>query len=93
MSERLRALKERMGQLSDLGHAAALAHWDQHTKMPPRGVIARAESLATLSAISHDLFVADETGRSLDGAAIELDGVDPDSDDARLVKLVRRQWD
>jgi carboxypeptidase Taq len=93
MSERLQALKQRMGQLSDLGHAASLAHWDQQTMMPPRGVAARAESLATLTRISHELFVADETGRLLDGAAGELSGVDPDSDDARLVKLVRRQWE
>jgi carboxypeptidase Taq len=93
MSERLHALKERMGQLSDLGHAASLAHWDQQTKMPPRGVTARAESLSTLSRFSHELFVAPETGRLLDGAAIELDGGDPDSDDARLITLVRRQWD
>jgi carboxypeptidase Taq len=93
MSERLYALKERMGQLSDLGHAASLAHWDQQTMMPPRGGTARADSLSTLSRISHELFVDDETGRLLDGAAAELDGVDPDSDDARLITLVRRQWE
>ena len=71
----------------------SLAHWDQQTMMPPRGGEARAESLATLTRISHEMFVDDETGRLLEGAASELNGADPDRDDARLVTLVRRQWD
>jgi len=93
MSERIDVLKERMGQLSDLGHALSLAHWDQQTMMPPRGGEARAESLATLTRIIHELFVADETGRLLDDAAGELNGADRDSDDIRLIALVRRQWE
>jgi carboxypeptidase Taq len=93
MSTRLVGLKQRLGQLSDLGHAMALAHWDQQTMMPPRGGEARAESLATLTRISHEMFVDDETGRLLDGAASELNGSDPESDDTRLIALVRRQWE
>ncbi len=49
MSQNLAALKERLGQLSDIGHAASLAHWDQQTMMPAGGSLARAESLATLA--------------------------------------------
>ncbi len=61
--------------------------------MPPRGGPARAESLATLERISHELFVSDETGRLLDAAAAECNGSSPDSDDARLVTVVRRRWE
>ncbi len=93
MSERLDGLKQRLGQLSDLTHAMSLAHWDQQTMMPPQGGEARAESLATLTRISHEMFVDDETGRLLEGAAAELNGSDPDGDDPRLITLVRRQWD
>ena len=93
MSERLEGLKRRMAQLADLAHASSLANWDQQTMMPPRGAEARAESLATLTRISHEMFVDDETGRLLEGSAAELDGADPDSDDVRLVALVRRQWE
>jgi carboxypeptidase Taq len=97
MSQYLAALKERLGQLSDIGHAASLAHWDQQTMMPPHGSADRAESLGTLARISHEMFVADETGRLLDQAASELNGAgggrDPDSDEARLVWLTRRQWE
>jgi carboxypeptidase Taq len=96
MGERLDELKQRMAELADLGHASSLANWDQQTKMPPRGAEARAESLATLTRISHELFVDDETGRLLDDSAAELEAAggdsDPDSDDVRLVALVRRQW-
>ena len=93
MSERLDALKVRLGQLSDVAHALSLAHWDQQTMMPPGGGEARAESLATLTRISHETFVDDETGRLLEGATAEVNGADPDGDDARLIALVRRQWD
>jgi carboxypeptidase Taq len=93
MSECLRALRERMAQQADLHHATSLAHWDQQTMMPVRGGLARAESLATLERISHQLFVSDQTGRLIESAAAELNGAPPDSDDACLVRLVRRQWD
>src|SRR6202012_3789504 len=93
MSERLDGLKQRLGQLSDLAHAMSLAHWDQQTMMPPQGGEARAESLATLTRISHEMFADDETGRLLEDAASELNGGDPDGDDPRLITLVRRQWD
>jgi carboxypeptidase Taq len=93
VSERLDALKARMSRLSDLRHMSSLAHWDQQTMMPPRGGRARAESLATLELISHELLVDDETGRLLDGATAELGGAPEDSEDAALVRLVRRDWE
>ena len=54
--------------------------------MPRLGGAARAESLATLERIGHELFIDDETGRLLEGAASELNGADPASDDASLVR-------
>src|SRR5450759_5831355 len=93
VGEHLRDLQLRMAELADLGHLSALAHWDQQTKMPHGGGAARAESLATLERISHDLFTADETGRLLEGAERETATAEPDSDEACLVRLVRRDWD
>lgn len=69
-----------------------LADWDQQTQMPRGGGQARAEAMGTLERIAHELFIDDETGRALEGAAAELDGSDPDCDDARLVRLVTRQY-
>ncbi|MGB9184773.1 MAG: carboxypeptidase M32 [Solirubrobacteraceae bacterium] len=93
VGEYLRDLQLRMAELADLGHVSALAHWDQQTKMPHGGGAGRAESLATLERISHDLFTADETGRLLEGAERETATAEPDSDEACLVRLVRRDWD
>jgi carboxypeptidase Taq len=92
MSSSLDQLRERMGQLADLRSVAGLAHWDQQTKMPPLGAPGRAESLATMQRITHEIFIDDETGRLLEGAEAEAAGEEPDSDTACLVRLVRRQW-
>lgn len=93
MSDPIAELRLRLAEIEDLGMAAAVLSWDQHTMMPPRGAQARAESLATLARISHDLFVAPETGRLLEAAASALDGAEPDSDDVRLIGVTRRRWE
>jgi carboxypeptidase Taq len=61
--------------------------------MPPRGAPARAEALATLERISHEMFVSPDTGRLLEAAAAGLDGAADDSDEASLVRVVRRDWE
>ena len=93
MPDNLTRLRVRLGELSDLRTTAQLLHWDQQTMMPPRGATLRAESLATIERISHDMFVADETGELLEAAAGELDGAGEDSDDVCLVRLTRRRWE
>ena len=93
MSSQMQALKTRLGTVSDLDGAAELAGWDQQTKMPPNGGQARADVLATLASLRHQLFTGDETGRLLESAAAELNGADPDSDDARLIDVTRRRWE
>src|ERR1700760_891566 len=93
MSSQMQALKTRLGTVSDLDGAAELAGWDQQTKMPPNGGPARAEMLATLASLRHETVTDDEPGRLLDSAAAELNGHDPDSDDARLIQVSRRRWE
>lgn len=88
----LEQLKIRLGQIDDLNRANALLSWDQQTYMPHGGAAARAEQLATLQKISHEMLTADETGRLLDAAAEETANVDPDSDEARLIKVARRDY-
>ena len=87
------ALRDRLAEIVDLRHAAQVLGWDQQTMMPPRGAAARAEALATLERISHEMFVSAETGQLLEAAAGKLNGSAPDSDDARLVDVVRRRWE
>jgi carboxypeptidase Taq len=93
MSERQGQLRKRLAENSDVRTAAALLQWDQQTMMPPHGAEGRAEALATLERIAHDQFIDDETGRLLDAAAQDLNGSPPDSVEASLVRVVRRDYD
>jgi len=86
-------LREHLAELVDLRNASHLLGWDQQTMMPPRGGPARAESLATLGRISHELFVSAKTGRLLDAAADALDGESRDSDASCLVRVTQRHWE
>jgi len=82
-----------MAALADLKNVAQLLDWDQQTMMPPGGAPARAETVATVQKISHEMFVSDETGRLIEAASAHLDGAPPDSDEASLVRVTSRQWD
>jgi carboxypeptidase Taq len=59
----LRALRERLAEISDLGRAAGVLGWDQKVTMPPGGHPARAEAMATIGRIAHEKFVDAEIGR------------------------------
>jgi carboxypeptidase Taq len=89
----LAELQTRLAELADLDNIGHLLEWDQNTMMPPRGAQSRSEALATLGRISHEMLISAETGRLLDGAAAELDGASPDSDEARAVAVARRRFD
>ena len=82
-----------MATLADLRNVAQLLDWDQQTMMPPRGAAARAETVGTIQQISHEMFISDQTGHLIEAASAQLDGAGPDSDEAALVRLVRRRWE
>ncbi len=88
----MQALKDYLGQISDLGRARALLAWDERTKMPPRGAAIRAEQLATLTGLRHRMHAADELGGLLDAAEASLGDADYDSFEACLVRIARRDW-
>jgi len=87
----LQQLRDRMAELADLGAVARLLAWDQRTMMPPEGGPARAQQVATLERITHELGTDDRIGVWLD--AIEADGAGLDEIDADIVRLARRDYD
>ncbi|MBV8941565.1 MAG: carboxypeptidase M32 [Solirubrobacterales bacterium] len=93
MTAKLEALRTRLAELADLDSAGSLLEWDHQTMMPISGGPARAHSLATLRQVRHERFVAAETGRLLEAAGRELDGVASDSDEASIVRIVVRRWE
>ena len=86
-------LKERLAEIADLDGAASLLGWDQQVKMPPGGAAARAEQLADLGRLSHEALTSDEIGRLLDTLAPFAEEQPYDSDEASLIRIVRRDWD
>ncbi|MGH3126442.1 MAG: carboxypeptidase M32 [Gaiellaceae bacterium] len=93
MDADLRALKERLAEISDLGRAGMVLAWDQKVTMPYGGHPARADQLATLSKVVHERFVDDELGRLLERLRPLEESLDYESDDASLVRVTRRDWE
>jgi carboxypeptidase Taq len=89
----LTELRERLGQILDLKRASALLQWDQQTMMPPHGTEARSDQLSTIERFAHELFVSDEIGRLLESLAEHDRQLDPESIDAALVRVTRRDWE
>ncbi len=84
-------LEARFHRKAVLGEVAAVLHWDHATMMPPGGAGARAEQLATLGLLRHELLTDPAVADLLDAA--EADG-DTGLDEWRAANLVamRREW-
>lgn len=93
MGEKVEQLKAHLYRPIDLMHIAELLGWDQEVYMPPQGTQTRADQLATLSGMAHEIFTSEETARLLESAEAEVVGLDYDSDEASLVRVTRRNFD
>jgi carboxypeptidase Taq len=93
MTDAVQELKNHLGEVADLSTAAAVLEWDQLTYMPRGGADARAQALATLAGLSHEKLISTRTGDLLNAAAAETAAGDRDSDEVRLVKVTRREYD
>jgi len=82
-NKQIEALRERLGEISDVRSTISLLHWDQQTYMPPKGGASRARQQATLSTIAHQMFTSPELGTLLHRLSDSLEKLDPD--DAVLV--------
>jgi carboxypeptidase Taq len=91
--ERLAELKMRLQEIADLGAAAGVLNWDQATYMPPGGAEARGRQSATLSRLAHEKAVDPALGRLLDSLARDAEKLAPDSDDASLIRVARRDFE
>src|SRR5262245_45434477 len=71
----------------------ALLDWDLQTKMPRGASTARARHLETMTRLTHELFIDNETGRLLSAVETDLNSADYNSNDASLVRVARRDYD
>ena len=75
-------------KLANLNGAAAVLHWDAAAMMPTGGAGARAEQLATLSLLGHEMLCAGEIGDLLEQA--ENTDLDP-WETANLREMARKR--
>ncbi|HXH98416.1 MAG TPA: carboxypeptidase M32, partial [Gaiellaceae bacterium] len=93
MTDALAQLKARLEVVHSLEAVAALLDWDQHTIMPTAGALLRGRHMGVLQQIAHEKLIQPEVGRLLDELRPLQDSLDPDSDDAGLLRLARRRYE
>ena len=93
MGTGLAPLLTALGEISDLGRARALLAWDERTQMPAGGAAIRAEQLATLTRLRHELLAGDRLGRLIEAAESGLGAQPRDSFEASLVRVSAREWE
>jgi carboxypeptidase Taq len=93
MQAQIGKLKQLLGEIMDLYYTEAILGWDQQTYMPSGGAEDRGDQLATISQLRHIKMTSEEMGKLLDALEPSAKQMDPDSDDACLVRLVRHQYD
>src|SRR3954469_1508380 len=88
-SELVRRIKEH----GLLGSCASVLGWDERTYMPRQGSAHRAEQMALLARMTHEMLTDPEIGRLL--GEVEASPVvrDADSAQAANVREIRRQYD
>ena len=93
MKEKMKLLKEQLAELADLRAASAVLGWDQLVNMPDGAAADRGEQIATIEKIQHIKSTSDELGKLLIDLTEYANGLNPDSDDARLVKVAKLNFD
>ncbi|MEX0600235.1 MAG: carboxypeptidase M32 [Rhodothermales bacterium] len=93
VEDRFARLREIVAQVSDLRRTAEILSWDQETYMPPGGAEARAKQISTIRRLAHERFTTDELGTLLDDLSDPASEMDPQSVEASMVRVLRRDYD
>lgn len=89
----VRQLKTRLRELAYLASARALLHWDQETYMPKKGVGKRAETIAYLTGLLHEKFLAKDFEELLLRSKAELEEGRLGEMDAAIVRETFREFE
>ena len=93
MEQKLERLRFLLGQAADLAASQALLDWDQQTYMPVGGAEDRSDQISTLARLLHETVTSPEVGALLEGLKPWAESLHPDSNDARLIRVARRNYD
>jgi carboxypeptidase Taq len=86
-------LIRRIKDYSLLGSCASVLGWDERTYMPHQGSAHRAEQMALLARLTHEMLTAPEIGARLSEVEQSQLVRDPESDLAVNVREIRRSYD
>ncbi len=93
MEKKLEKFKQLVTEVTDLDRAEAVLGWDQQVNMPRGGAEDRGNILETLASLSHKKFTSAEMGDLLAELKPYAETLDPDSDDACLIKRVAHAYE
>lgn len=91
--DKVAELRGRLQEIADLGAAGAVLGWDQATYMPAAGAPARGRQKALLSRLAHERATDVDLGRLLDNLQRHAETLPPDSDDASLIRVARKEFE
>ncbi|MBT5572028.1 MAG: carboxypeptidase M32 [Alphaproteobacteria bacterium] len=86
------ALTDRFRRASLIGDALGILDWDQATTMPEGSAEGRAEQIATLSVMRHELLVDSSVGENLLAAQEAFQDADAESWDAANLREMQRSY-
>ncbi len=92
MGTKYEALLTAVYEIHDIDKARAVLMWDQEVNMAQAGREARVQQLTTLSQLSHAKSTSDEYGELIEAVAGELNGADFNSNEASLIRYLRRTY-
>ena len=93
VNEAYQKLLDRSKELSVIGSAGAILHWDMETKMPPRGVELKSQQLAWIQKVAHQMLTSPEAGKIIDSIENAKDYDSLDNVQKRNVYLARKMYD
>lgn len=79
-------------EIDDVNKALSLMSWDREVNMPPAAAADRTVQMTTLSRLVHEMSTSDEMGELIERAAEEVKDLPYDSNEASLIRLLRRQY-
>jgi len=92
MEDKYQRLVSILNEVMDLEHVADLLEWDSETYMPPGSADERSHHRATVEARLHREYTSPEVGRLLEELKPWAEQLNPDSDEARLIKVTEREY-
>jgi len=93
LEAKLVELKRRLLEISDLEAVDSVLGWDHATYMPKGGAAARSRQGAMLSRLRHERSVDPALGKLLDDLMPYSEGLADGSDEARLIRVARRDFE